>query len=132
MADPRIRLRIDFGPRCSLGPGKVALLEAIDATGSLTQAARRERMSYRRAWLLLEDVNSSFAEAATRSATGGRGGGGMHLTPFGRRLIEDFRGLERRVAALGKGALGGLAGSARATRRAAGAPRSLKRAAARR
>jgi molybdate transport system regulatory protein len=129
---PQIRLRIDFGPSCSLGPGKIALLEAIADTGSLSQAARQHRMSYRRAWLLLADVNASFAEAATQSATGGRGGGGMRLTPFGKRLIAQFRSLERSVGTLGARRLETLAAAAVRSRRRAGRARSLKRGATRR
>jgi molybdate transport system regulatory protein len=130
--DPQIRLRIDFGPGCSLGPGKIALLEAIVDTGSLSQAARRHRMSYRRAWLLLADINASFTEVATRSATGGRGGGGMRLTPFGKRLIAQFRSLERSVGALGARRLATLAAAAVGKRRGEARTRSLKRGATRR
>ncbi|SRR5579871_540366 len=126
MHPPQIRLRIDFGPRCSLGPGKIALLEAIAATGSLSKAARRERMSYRRAWLLLADINTSFREAATESTTGGRGGGGMRVTAFGERLVVEFRTLERRVEALGARRLAPLGAVARRGRRGAPA-KSLKR-----
>jgi molybdate transport system regulatory protein len=55
-----VRFRVDFGSRCSVGVGKIELLEGIARTGSLSQAAREMRMSYRRAWLLLEDMNVSF------------------------------------------------------------------------
>ena len=58
---PRVRIRVDLAPGCSLGPGKVSLLEAIETEGSLTLAARRLAMSYRRAWNLLDDLNRSFA-----------------------------------------------------------------------
>jgi molybdate transport system regulatory protein len=77
-----------------VGIGKIELLEAVAATGSLAQAARKMRMSYRRAWLLLEDLNGSFEQTVTQSSVGGKGGGGVTLTPFGLRLISAFRGLE--------------------------------------
>jgi len=131
MHKPHIRLRIDFGPSCSLGPGKIALLEGIDSTGSLSQAARLQRMSYRRAWLLLADLNASFAERATQSTTGGRGGGGMSLTAFGRRLIADFRKLERGVAVLGSRRLNKIATAVTKGQRRA-STRSMKRGSARR
>jgi molybdate transport system regulatory protein len=124
---PQLRFRIDFGPRCSLGPGKIALLESIDATGSLSKAARRERMSYRRAWLLLDDVNRSFARPASAAAVGGRGGGGMQLTAFGKLLIERYRALERAVAALGARRLAALVDAARNGSRGSVPTRSLKR-----
>jgi molybdate transport system regulatory protein len=89
-----LRFRIDFGSRCSIGLGKIELLEGIARTGSLSQAAREMRMSYRRAWLLLEDVNLSFDHPVAQASVGGRGGGGVVLTSFGSRLVASYRRLE--------------------------------------
>ncbi|MFK9892505.1 winged helix-turn-helix domain-containing protein, partial [Escherichia coli] len=61
-----VSFRVDFSPECAVGPGKIALLEHIEATGSLSEAARRLRMSYRRAWLLLEDLNTAFQQPVAR------------------------------------------------------------------
>jgi molybdate transport system regulatory protein len=91
---PNIRFRVDFSGQCAIGPGKVALLEAIDRCGSLSQAARDLRMSYRRAWLLVEDLNVGFRNPLTAGSAGGRGGGGMHLTDFGRQVVSEYRLLE--------------------------------------
>jgi molybdate transport system regulatory protein len=91
---PRIRFRIDFGRDAAIGPGKIALLEQIQGTGSLSQAARDLKMSYRRAWLLLDSLNSSFEERVVASSIGGRDGGGAKLTPFGRSLILAYRRFE--------------------------------------
>ena len=72
MASPTIRLRVDFAtPRC-VGPGKIALLEAIHRTGSLSQAARNLGMSYRRGWQLLWSLNTSFRPPAVVTSTGSR------------------------------------------------------------
>jgi molybdate transport system regulatory protein len=92
--DLTVRFRVDFGRDCSVGIGKIELLEGIANSGSLSQAARQMRMSYRRAWLLLADLNRSFDEPVARATTGGRGGGGVVLTPFGERLIEGYRKME--------------------------------------
>jgi len=92
--DLRVRFRVDFGPQCSIGIGKIELLEGITRCGSLSQAAREMRMSYRRAWLLLADLNSSFDQRVARLSTGGRGGGGAELTRFGKRLVAGYRKLE--------------------------------------
>jgi len=94
---PLIRFRVDFTEHSNLGPGKVALLEEIRKYGSLSEAARRMRMSYRRAWLLLDSLNNSFDVPATVNSTGGRGGGGAEVTPFGVLLIERYREAERRL-----------------------------------
>lgn len=98
----RLSIRLNFEDARRLGPGKVALLEAIDATGSITGAAKSLGMSYRRAWLLLEETNTLFTEASAATAQGGRQGGGAHLTPFGREVVARYRAAEqelRRVAA---------------------------------
>ena len=95
MKYPIVRLRLDFLSPYSVGPGKIALLECIDRTGSLSQAARELDMSYRRPWLLLDSVNVSFRERVVVTAIGGTGGGGAQLTQFGRRLITHYRRFER-------------------------------------
>jgi molybdate transport system regulatory protein len=92
---PRVRIRVDFAPGCSVGPGKVLLLEAIEREGSLTLAARGLEMSYRRAWVLLDDLNRSFAAPMVETAVGGSGGGGASLTEAGYALVRWFRALER-------------------------------------
>jgi len=97
MAEISVSFRVDFGPQCSVGPGKIALLENIGATGSLSEAARRLKMSYRRAWLLLEDLNTSFQQPVAEMSVGGRGGGGASLTPFGTELVNAYRGLEAQI-----------------------------------
>lgn len=94
------RIRIDFEQRRSFGVGKVELLEGVAACGSLAEAARRMKMSYRRAWLLLEDMNKSFAQPVAKANVGGRGGGGVQLTEFGQKLVKAYRELEEELAPL--------------------------------
>lgn len=83
----------------AIGPGKIALLEAIEATGSITAAARRLGMSYRRAWLLVDETNRSLVHAAVTAAAGGKKGGGAHLTSTGIELCRRYRAIERQVDA---------------------------------
>jgi molybdate transport system regulatory protein len=97
MPAPAVRFRVDFGRDEAIGPGKIALLEHIGSSGSLSQAARELGMSYRRAWQLLASLNGCFRERAVLTATGGRGGGGARLTPFGSRLIRVYRDFEAEV-----------------------------------
>jgi molybdate transport system regulatory protein len=81
-----------------LGPGKIRLLELIGAHGSISEAARALDMSYRRAWLLVAELNQSFRVPVTTTRTGGKGGGHAELTPFGRELIARYRAIEAKAA----------------------------------
>jgi molybdate transport system regulatory protein len=98
---PMIRIRIDFAENVNVGPGKIALLEAIKSTGSISDAARTLGMSYRRAWMLINSLKQGFSEAVSVSSTGGAGGGGARITTFGSNLIKQYRTLEREVGRLG-------------------------------
>ncbi|MGZ5035744.1 MAG: winged helix-turn-helix domain-containing protein [Usitatibacter sp.] len=91
------KLRLMFGPEIAIGPGKAELLDAIAATGSISESARRMGMSYRRAWLLVDTMNRCFREPVVVSAAGGPGGGGARITTFGRRVLAAFRSMESRV-----------------------------------
>lgn len=99
MSIPTVRFRIDFSEQESIGPGKIALLEHIAQSGSLSQAARDLGMSYRRAWQLLDSMNCGSLGKVAISSKGGRGGGGARLTPFGEKLIRTFRAFEKDVQA---------------------------------
>lgn len=119
-----VRFRVDFTPSCSLGPGKIDLLEGIERTGSLRQAALGLGMSYRRAWLLLDAINRSFSEPATTASVGGHGGGGVTLTPFGQEIIRSYRAASRAIESVAKNELQTLAARAVNTPpRTTGAPR---------
>jgi molybdate transport system regulatory protein len=111
-----VRFRVDIGHHCCIGIGKIELLEGIALTGSLSQAARRMRMSYRRAWLLLADLNKGFDRPVVHSSTGGRGGGGAVLTPFGVRIVAGYRKLETKVLPLANSCLREAGRRAMATR----------------
>lgn len=95
----RFRPRVTCGGDIAIGPGKIALLEAIERTGSITAAAKSLDMSYRRAWVLLDETNQSLREFAVDSAQGGERGGGSTLTAAGRRLIELYRRIETKAQA---------------------------------
>jgi molybdate transport system regulatory protein len=81
-----------------LGPGRLELLEQIDAHRSISAAARHLGMSYRRAWELVQSINKAGGAVLVRAATGGAGGGGAVLTPLGRRTVADFRALTDRLS----------------------------------
>ena len=81
----RLNIRLDLAGGCSVGAGKVALLEEIAQKGSLSEAARSLGMSYRRAWLLLDDLNKSFADSVATTAAGGRP---PAVVPYLRSLVQ--------------------------------------------
>jgi molybdate transport system regulatory protein len=99
MRKTTLMLRVDFGQSRALGPGKIRLLEAVDKSGSISQAGRSLDMSYRRAWLLIDDMNHCFREAVVTAQPGGTRGGGAMLTPFGRKLVETYRTIESEATA---------------------------------
>lgn len=93
--EPRPRLRILFGGTTAIGPGKADLLEAIGRTGSISAAGRAMRMSYRRAWLLVDEMNAAFVRPLVASKAGGTRGGGAALTRLGRDVLTRYRAMER-------------------------------------
>jgi molybdate transport system regulatory protein len=93
----RLSIRVQFDNGSALGPGKVQLMEQVAETGSIRKAATRMRMSYRKAWLLLNDLKEAFGTPVVTTATGGRTGGGAVLTPFGKSLVNEYRALEARA-----------------------------------
>lgn len=99
-AAPVPRLRILLGAAIAMGPGKADLLEAIAATGSISAAGRRMGMSYRRAWMLVETMNTSFTEPLVHAAKGGPHGGGAALTEAGVDILKRYRAMERKAEKL--------------------------------
>lgn len=123
-----LRIRVDFDGGASIGPGKIELLEAVSETGSIRAAAKRTGMSFRRAWLLLQDTEGLFGEALIQTTRGGPSGGGTVLTTLGAFIVETYRDLEdsaqsaaqQKIDALGQHvrpapALAGQGGRARKT-----------------
>lgn len=104
----RLFLRIDLEPQGRIGPGKVKLLEEIGRRGSISAACRTLGMSYRRAWLLVDELNRLFTRPVVTTHLGGAQGGGAALTPLGHELVTSFRQLEGEAAALADRHLGTL------------------------
>jgi molybdate transport system regulatory protein len=94
------RVRVARDKDVALGPGKVELLGAIASTGSISAAARSMGMSYRRAWLLVETMNSCFEKPLVATSTGGKSGGGAQITADGERLLSGYLQMMDRVEAL--------------------------------
>jgi len=91
---PSLSLRIDLDRRGRISPGKIQLLENIRSRGSMSAAGRAMNMSYRRAWLLVDEMNRICGQAVVETQEGGKGGGGTKLTPFGLTLVARYRKIE--------------------------------------
>lgn len=90
----RVKVQVVLPDGSRLGPGKIMLLENIDSEGSLVRAARKLKISYRHAWLYMQQINTAFSEAAVLTPNNGQGGGPSQLSDFGRTLIQQYRALE--------------------------------------
>jgi molybdate transport system regulatory protein len=91
MANDILKIRIACGDKIAMGPGKADLLEAIDDCGSISSAAKRMQMSYRRAWELVDVMNKCFDQPLVTSSPGGQHGGGAQLTDLGRSILKSYR-----------------------------------------
>lgn len=92
-----LSVRIDLEPRGRIGPGKIRLLEKLEELGSISAAGRAMGMSYRRAWLLVDELNGVFGQPVVSTRMGGASGGGAALTPFGSELVRTYRAIEEKA-----------------------------------
>lgn len=90
----KLSIRIDLASGARIGPGKVALLEEIARNGSISAGGRALKMSYRRAWELVEDLNRHLGTPVVTTSAGGSGGGGARLTPAGEAVVAAYRDVE--------------------------------------
>ena len=97
-AGDRLSIRLDLASGARIGPGKIAVLEAIAVAGSISAAGRALKMSYRRTWELVEDLNQSLGIAVVETAAGGSGGGGATLTKAGKAVVNTYRAIEMDTA----------------------------------
>lgn len=89
-----VRLFLKLDPETRIGHGKVALLEGVAETGSISAAGRACGMTYRRAWELIDHMNKAFGRPLVTGHTGGAGGGGAALTELGREVVTRYRALQ--------------------------------------
>jgi molybdate transport system regulatory protein len=85
---------VEVGGKPALTEAGADLLEQIEICGSLSEAARRLRFSYRRAWMLLDAMNTRWPSPVVTTATGGRHGGGATLTELGQHVLKTYRDLQ--------------------------------------
>lgn len=104
-----MKLQLDLPGGARIGPGKIRLLELIEEAGSLSRAAEAMHVSYRRAWLFVQQINKAFDEPAVSTPEHGHGGAAARLTDFGKELIRRYRDMEVRAQTGNADALGWLA-----------------------
>jgi molybdate transport system regulatory protein len=98
----RLSIRLDLASGARIGPGKVAVLEEIARSGSISAAGRALHMSYRRTWELVEDLNRSLGTPVVETAAGGSGGGGAILTRAGKTIVECYRAIQMDTASVAR------------------------------
>ena len=106
-----LTIRVDFGAFGYIGPGKIKLMELISKHGSISAAGKEMGMSYRRAWLLVDEINHIFREPLVEKQMGGSGGGGARLTMLGRDIVGRYRAIEGAAAISAAADLRALKGS---------------------
>jgi molybdate transport system regulatory protein len=99
----KLKLQLVCGDGFAIGPGKADILEAIDREGSISAAGRTLGMSYRRVWLLVDEMNRCFREKVIETQKGGGAEQGARLTDLGRTVLEAYRALEEQSAGLADG-----------------------------
>jgi len=99
MTSIHISIRLDLPNGNRIGPGEIALLEAIRTQGSITAAARHLGMAYRTAWLLVQEINNTLRQPAVSTKRGGVKRSGAVVTPVGERLIELYHSIEGTMCA---------------------------------
>jgi molybdate transport system regulatory protein len=117
----RVSLRLGFTGDQVLGPGKIRLLELIAETGSISAAGRAMAMSYRRAWMLVDELNHMFDDPLVEARPGGKDGGGTSLTPIGEDVVRRYRSIEANAARASRADISALEAMIAGPKRATGA-----------
>ena len=99
MTGIQVFIRLDLPNGARIGPGKIALLEAIRSEGSITAAARHLGMAYRTAWLLVQEINNTLRQPAVSTKHGGVKRSGAVVTPVGEKVIELYHSIEGTMCA---------------------------------
>ncbi|MDP2877893.1 MAG: LysR family transcriptional regulator [Holophaga sp.] len=92
-----IRIRILCGDEIAMGQGKADLLEAVGESGSISGAGRKLGLSYRKAWLMVDEMNRCFATPVVETAKGGTRGGGARVTEVGKEALAQYRAVQEKA-----------------------------------
>ena len=92
-----MRCWVDIGGTKHFGPGPAELLELIQESGSISKAAKKMGMSYKKAWAMIEKINKRGKQPYVSIHHGGKKGGGTELTPSGKKVLASFNKLNSRL-----------------------------------
>jgi molybdate transport system regulatory protein len=93
----RLRCWIELDGTKFFGPGPAQLLELIESEGSLAKAAKKMKMSYKKAWDMIDDINSRGKKPFVLLRKGGEKGGGAELTATGKKVVSRYHRLTARL-----------------------------------
>jgi len=93
----KLRIWVERGDLPFLGPGRVELLQNIKKFGSISKAAAEVKMSYRKAWQLIKDMNSIAKSELVVKRVGGTEGGGAELTKEGLKLVKSYEKVSENI-----------------------------------
>lgn len=96
----RLRCWIDIDGERFFGPGRAELLELIEEFGSISVAARKMGMSYKKAWAMIDEMNTRSSRPYVVAQKGGEKGGGTQLTEAGKKMVTAYRKLSRKLAVI--------------------------------
>ncbi|MHA1126450.1 MAG: winged helix-turn-helix domain-containing protein [Candidatus Heimdallarchaeota archaeon] len=97
----QVKIWLEKGSKSILGPGRMAILEAIERTGSLTSATEECQISFRKAWKLINEINELLDQPVVKSERGGKGGGGNTvLTDYGKKLVRQYKFIQEKITEL--------------------------------
>jgi molybdate transport system regulatory protein len=108
MSSELLKIRISRGAETAMGPGKADLLDAIQECGSISSAAKKMQMSYRRAWELVDVMNRCFKSPLVESSQGGAHGGGAVVSELGLLVLQSYRDIQRKATEASKTELDAL------------------------
>jgi molybdate transport system regulatory protein len=93
----RVRCWVDINGERFFGPGRAELLQLVEETGSISKAAQAMGMSYKKAWDMIDEMNTRGRKPLVTSQKGGQKGGGAQLTETGKKVVTEYLKLTQKI-----------------------------------